>query len=174
MEIMARVPSAALEITAPFAVWRRGCQVRMANEADIPVLAELEQACFSQPRSANALKDEMAASVNTFWVAEQNNAVVGYISMQIVPDEAFVLNIAVSPEHRRKGIANALLSYAETRCFLVGCNKIHLEVRESNQAALSLYRSRLYLEVGRRPGFYAQPKEDAVLLTLGCSDYDNA
>jgi ribosomal-protein-alanine N-acetyltransferase len=67
---------------------------------------------------------------------------------------------------RRKGVGNALLAQTELLAVETVCNAIRLEVRPTNHAALALYRLRGYTEDGRRPRFYANPVEDALLMTL--------
>ena len=91
---------------------------------------------------------------------------VGYLGMHHILDEGFITNIVVHPAYRRQGIAHALL--AETRRYgkKHDMNRICLEVRASNTAARELYESFGFEEDGIRPGFYASPKEDAVLYSL--------
>jgi len=82
-----------------------------------------------------------------------------------VLDEGYIANIAVFPEHRRKGVAGQLLqvfmNFAEANrlAFLT------LEVRASNQAAIALYANRGFEEVGRRKNYYEHPREDAIIMT---------
>lgn len=78
---------------------------------------------------------------------------------QTAPDEAEILNIAVDPAHRRRGLARKLLASAfrSPRTFF-------LEVRQSNTSAQALYRSFGFTRCGRRPGYYRHPDEDAILM----------
>lgn len=101
-----------------------------------------------------------------FLVAEEKGEVLGYIGMHVVFGEGYMDNLAVFPHARRKGVGKKLV---ET---LIAWLKQHdglfltLEVRLSNQAAISLYQSLGFEEAGRRPRFYQEPVEDALLMTL--------
>ena len=129
-------------------------------------VASLEVCCFSKPWSREALKEELGNPQAVFLVAEENGEVLGYVGMHVVFGEGYMDNLAVFPHARRKGVARELI---ET---LIAWLKQHdglfltLEVRLSNQAAISLYQSLGFEEAGRRPRFYQEPVEDALLMTL--------
>lgn len=129
-------------------------------------VASLEVCCFSKPWSREALKEELGNPQAVFLVAEENGEVLGYIGMHVVFGEGYMDNLAVFPHARRKGVGKKLV---ET---LIAWLKQHdglfltLEVRLSNQAAISLYQSLGFEEAGRRPRFYQEPVEDALLMTL--------
>ena len=131
-------------------------------------LADLESMTFSTPWSYDALAEELQNPLAVFYVAEDVEAesAVGYLGMHHILDEGFITNIVVHPAYRRQGSAHALL--AETRRYgkKHDMNRICLEVRASNTAARELYESFGFEEDGIRPGFYASPKEDAVLYSL--------
>ena len=143
-------------------------QVRIVpmNADHLDELVELERICFSTPWSRNMLAEELDNACSAFLVAvDANDKVVGYAGLQVVLDEGYIANVAVFPECRRQGIAGKLLQvfmdFAEANrlAFLT------LEVRASNQAAIALYESRGFLEVGRRKNYYEHPKEDAIIMT---------
>lgn len=129
-------------------------------------VTNLEVCCFSKPWSREALKEELGNPQAVFLVAEEKGEVLGYIGMHVVFGEGYMDNLAVFPHARRKGVARELV---ET---LIAWLKQHdglfltLEVRLSNQAAISLYQSLGFEEAGRRPRFYQEPVEDALLMTL--------
>jgi ribosomal-protein-alanine N-acetyltransferase len=77
-----------------------------------------------------------------------------------MPDEHELLNLAVAPEHRRKGIARTLLDYAKRQ----GPGLWFLEVRESNTAARTFYKSHGFIDFGKRKGYYQEPYEDAIVM----------
>ncbi|MGN0550938.1 MAG: ribosomal protein S18-alanine N-acetyltransferase [Acutalibacteraceae bacterium] len=129
-------------------------------------LAEIERLCFSKPWSENALLQELSNNAAHFLTAENNGQAVGYIGLHIVCDEAYIANLAVHPDFRRKGIARQLLQTAEGLSLGMGCRFISLEVRKSNNAAISLYKSEGFKTAGYRKNFYSDPKEDAAILTL--------
>lgn len=90
--------------------------------------------------------------------------VVGYAGMWIVLDEAHVTNVAVAPEHRGRDIGDRLLSELERRARLRGCLRMTLEVRPSNAVAIALYRKHGFVARGRRPGYYSDTHEDAIIM----------
>jgi ribosomal-protein-alanine N-acetyltransferase len=89
---------------------------------------------------------------------------VGQIGLKLIGDEVHVMTLAVRPEHRRRGHARALVRAALDLAAAKGAATVHLEVRPSNEAALSLYLSLGFVQTGRRPRYYGD--EDALLLTL--------
>jgi len=136
------------------------------EDAHLPALAEIERQCFSLPASEARLREKFELAHCHMLSALVDNNVVGFIGVDEISGEAFVDDLAVLPEYRRQGIASALLARAETGAILRGCEKIHLECREGNAAALRLYEMRGYQRVGRRKNFYESPKEDAILMTM--------
>lgn len=95
------------------------------------------------------------------YVVEVAGEVAGFaVSRSTAPDEAELLNVAVSPEYRRRGLARLLIE----RAALAGNRTLFLEVRESNEAGRALYRALGFTECGRRPDYYSQPVEAAVLM----------
>lgn len=90
--------------------------------------------------------------------------VVGYAGMWIVLDEAHVTNIAVAPEMRGRDIGDALLSELERRARARECRRMTLEVRPSNAVAISLYTKHGFVPRGRRPGYYSDTHEDAIVM----------
>jgi ribosomal-protein-alanine N-acetyltransferase len=97
-------------------------------------------------------------------VAVLDDEVVGYVGAQIVPDEADMMNVAVSSTHRRKGVARGLILELLDQLKEQGVRSLSLEVRASNSAAITLYDGLGFHQVGRRPGYYKMPKEDALIL----------
>ncbi|MCL2300560.1 MAG: ribosomal protein S18-alanine N-acetyltransferase [Firmicutes bacterium] len=137
-----------------------------AEAAHLPALAALERLAFSPPASEAKLREKLELDHNHMYSAILNHEVAGFLGVDEIAGEAFADDLAVFPQHRRKGVASALLARAETCAILRGCEKIHLECRESNAPALALYESRNYKRVGRRKNFYESPREDAILMTL--------
>ena len=136
----------------------------LMNKEHIPQIAALEVLCFSAPWSENAIKTELENPLSLWCVAVENDRVAGYIGSQSVMDEADMMNLAVLPEYRRMGIARTLvetlidhLKQQKVRC-------LALEVRASNSPAIALYEGMGFSQVGRRPGYYQKPKEDALIL----------
>ena len=136
------------------------------NADHLDEVAELERICFSTPWSRNMLAEELDNLLSAFLVAlDDSGKVVGYAGVQVILDEGYITNVAVRPECRRQGIAGKLL-----QVFLDFAKANHLafltlEVRPSNTPAVALYEKNGFKEVGRRPNYYDDPKEDALLLT---------
>lgn len=127
-------------------------------------VAQLEKTCFADPWSENAVRSELDNPLSVWIVATDENRVTGYVGSQAVLGEADMMNIAVAPDYRRKGIAEGLISAltAELKQQEVHC--LTLEVRVSNVPAISLYSKLGFCQVGRRPNYYSKPKEDALIL----------
>lgn len=99
------------------------------------------------------------------WVIEDGNGkVAGFLVVQAVVAEAEILNLCVAPGNRRTGLAEALLHAAIAELRRTRVDRLFLEVRESNRAALSFYEKHKFRETGRRPGYYRDPDEAAVLM----------
>ena len=134
------------------------------NETHVAPIAQLEKICFSDPWSKRSIAYELTNPLSAWFVAVEDGVVLGYVGSQAVLDEADMMNIAVSPEARRRGIAQGLvetlvaaLKEKEVRC-------LTLEVRASNDPAITLYHKLGFTQVGRRPNYYRNPKEDALIL----------
>lgn len=136
------------------------------QEAHLEALAELEALCFSQPWSFSALRDELTNPNACFLVAAENGSVLGYAGMHFVVPEFYMDNLAVFPAHRRRGVAQKLILALSDFALSHHGTTLSLEVRPSNTAALALYSRLGFTQVGRRPGFYSRPVEDALLLQL--------
>ena len=135
------------------------------NEKHIPELAQLEKICFSQPWSENSLSEELDNRTAHFLVAESDEKIAGYIGIFVVCESCYVSNVAVFPEYRRQGVAKQLIERACVVAEENGAESISLEVRPSNAAAVSLYGSVGFEEVGLRKNFYRAPVEDALIMT---------
>lgn len=127
-------------------------------------IADLEKICFSVPWSEKQLVDS-AKNGTTFFIAEINGNIAGYIGIDTVIDEGYITNIAVSPEFRRKGVASHLLAQTEKFAKSKGLSFITLEVRVSNTVAINLYEKHGFELAGKRKNFYITPTEDALILT---------
>lgn len=134
------------------------------NEVHVTQVAELEKCCFPDPWSEKSIASELSNQLALWLVAEDNGVVTGYIGSQTVPDESDMMNVAVHPDCRRLGIAEALVN---TLCDALkerGSVSLTLEVRASNEPAKALYEKLGFEQVGRRPNYYRNPKEDALIL----------
>lgn len=125
----------------------------------------IETECFSRPWSKQSLLSEISNDTSLFFVATENDEVIGYIGMSIVIDEGYIFNVAVKGTHRQKGVASALINEFMTFGKKNNFSFITLEVRESNIPAISLYTKFGFIKVGERKNYYSDPKENAILMT---------
>ena len=131
----------------------------------------IEQQCFSLPWTRDQLMAQLSEHMHIFLAAEdESGRAVGYVGLMYVLDEGYISNVAVSPDRRREGIADMLLTELYARAKAKKLSFLTLEVRESNIPAQCLYKKHGYTEVGRRKGYYSRPKEDAVLMTCFLSE----
>ena len=137
-----------------------------ACEALLPQIQRIEQQSFSVPWTEAMLRMQLSPDSHVFLTAEADGEVVGYVGMLFVLDEGYISNVAVRPDHRRHGVAEALLQALEARARALELRFLTLEVRESNAPAVALYEKRGYRMAGRRKNYYAKPTEDALLMTL--------
>ena len=134
--------------------------VRM-NENHVAAVAELERLNFSTPWDENSVRSELTNKLALWLVALDGEQVVGYVGSQTVLQEADMMNIAVADSHRRQGIARKLV---EELIRQLDAYQLTLEVRQSNAAAISLYKSLGFSQVGLRKNYYQKPKENALIL----------
>jgi ribosomal-protein-alanine N-acetyltransferase len=138
--------------------------VPMAQE-HLDALAELDALCFSDPWTREGLKAELSSDTARFAVAVLGGRAVGCAGMHCVCGECYIDKVAVHPDFRRQGIAQALVQYLIDCAMEQNGEFITLEVRQSNAPAIALYKKLGFEPVGVRPGFYSEPKEDALLMT---------
>lgn len=136
--------------------------IRPMIAADVPSVAALEKLCFSDPWSVSSIASELDNPLSLWLVWEEDGTAAAYLGVQRVPPQADVMNVAVSPALRRRGIARALFAELERR--LPEIDELFLEVRASNSGAIALYRTLGFEQVGRRPNYYLDPREDALIL----------
>ncbi len=134
------------------------------NRQDIQQLVQMEKLCFSAPWSISAFEYELHNPLSLWLVCVEAEQVLGYIGSQTVLPEADIMNVAVLPEYRKQGIAKSLILKLLDCLQEKGVCQISLEVRASNYPAISLYEKLGFCQVGRRPGYYRLPKEDALIL----------
>ena len=105
----------------------------------VPALEELEKLCFSTPWTEEMLKSQLPDDKHQFIVAVENDTLLGYVGMMHILDEGYISNVAVNPDFRRMGIADALIDELVERGRALELAFITLEVRESNEPARRLY-----------------------------------
>ena len=120
--------------------------------------------CFSDPWSVNSITSELHNPLSLWVVATEDGRLVGYVGSQSVMGWADMMNLAVDPAYRRMGIAEGLVNALIRKLKDNQVTCLTLEVRTSNMPAINLYTKLGFVEVGRRPGYYHNPKEDALIL----------
>ncbi len=134
------------------------------NEGHVAQVAALEKLCFSDPWSETSVASELDNPLSLWLIAEEEGTVLGYVGSQTVLDETDMMNIAVQPECRRRGIAAALIVELVNQLRERGSHILRLEVRESNVPAIALYESMGFTQLGLRKNYYRNPKENALIL----------
>ena len=134
------------------------------TDAHVDAVADLEAICFADPWSVNSVASELTNPLSCWLVALEADTVVGYIGSQTVMGETDMMNVAVHPDHRRKGIAESLIHALVQKLKECESHCLTLEVRASNAPAIALYEKLGFTEAGRRRNYYRNPKEDALIL----------
>ncbi len=132
---------------------------------DLDEVRQLEEQCFSLPWSRESFRMEIEQNkCARYYVAKVNNHVVGYDGMWLVLNEAHITNIAVHINYRRQGIGRKIMKVLILEAFRLGMERMTLEVRVSNNAAISLYKSLGFEEGGIRKKYYSDNNEDALIM----------
>jgi ribosomal-protein-alanine N-acetyltransferase len=147
-------------------------RIRRAVHGDLAAMLRIERASFSDPWSAETLATALSLERMLVLVAGESGVapgdgaarLVGYVVALVVAPDAEIADLAVAPDARRRGVGRALLGRVVDELTSMEVRTVHLEVRESNLAARTLYASTGFRAVGRRRGYYRQPFEDALLL----------
>lgn len=140
--------------------------IREMQEQDVDEVTKLEASSFSQPWLRHDFEEILTNPDRIYLVAVEGDILLGGCMMTEIAGEGDISNVAVSLEHRRKGIAKALL----TEMLLIGAKReikdFTLEVREHNEPARRLYEGLGFVSEGIRPNFYDKPKDNAVIMWL--------
>ena len=144
-------------------------KIRDATRRDLPGILEIERLAFDSPWSLDSFVRELSLPFSRLIVASNNangdQPLVGFLCRWLVADECHILNLAVHPRMRRKGIADQLMSNALAEAKTRKAQVVSLEVRRSNLAARSLYRKLDFAERRLRRNYYG-PGEDAIVMEL--------
>jgi ribosomal-protein-alanine N-acetyltransferase len=134
---------------------------------DLEQVVAIDQISFSLPWPERSFKFELTDNpASRCWVAESDGRIAAMLVAWFIVDEIHIATIATHPDFRKQGIAESLLSLALQSAKDEGAVTSFLEVRESNDAALDLYRKFGFVEDGRRSGYYKDNDEDAILMSL--------
>ena len=143
------------------------------TEADIDAVGALEEQCFADPWTRSTFRHELLSNELAFyWVVRPGGhdaalpAVVAYGGYWLMGDEAHIVNVAVHPDFRRRGLGTLVVTGLVDAACRAGAQLITLEVRMSNCDAQHLYARLGFVEVGERRRYYNDNGEDALLMTL--------
>ncbi len=136
----------------------------LMNASHIQAVAELEALCFADPWSLNSVASELNNPLSLWVVAMDGDRLAGYVGSQSVMGWADMMNLAVAPQYRRCGVGEELVSQLIGHLQENQVTCLTLEVRVSNDPAVRLYQKLGFAQVGRRPNYYHNPREDALIL----------
>lgn len=137
--------------------------VEKMNESHVASVAALEKLCFADPWSEKSIASELNNPLALWLVAVEGETVCGYIGSQSVMGQSDMMNVAVHPDHRRKGLGEMLV-VALCDALSKENESLTLEVRVSNHPAVALYKKLGFIQVGLRRNYYRNPREDALIL----------
>jgi ribosomal-protein-alanine N-acetyltransferase len=141
-------------------------RIRSAVPADAAALVAIERRAFSDPWSEASFREALASSWSFGLVVETGRGLAGYLIARELAGSGEVLNLAVAPEFRRRGIGGAVLEAGVAALRRRRVDEVLLEVRESNISAQALYVGHGFRPVGQRAAYYRNPREDALVLRL--------
>ena len=139
-------------------------EIRAMREADLDRVMEIETAVYPYPWTRGIMRDCLRVNYDCF-VATQDEQIIAHAVLSVAAGESHILNLAVDKNHQGQGIGRHLLMHLMDRARLQQADMLLLEVRPSNRAAIELYESAGFNEIGCRKAYYpaANGKEDALL-----------
>lgn len=143
--------------------------IRKMTKDDLDCVVNIEKECFSTPWSKQSLEETLQYESNQFLVAQVNEMIVGYMGLISVGVEADVTNIAVLPNMRNQGIASVLLKTMLKQVKAFGVEVVFLEVRQSNECAIHIYKKYGFVPITTRKQYYQNPVEDAIVMSADLS-----
>ncbi len=136
------------------------CKMQPSHIGGVKLLLD---SCFGESTwSAESIRSQLDKTDSYCAVAVDEDVVVGYIAFEVITDEGSIVELAVDPKHRRKGVGKKLVELMLTSCS--GVKTVCLEVRVSNTAARALYQALGFQPISVRKNYYDYPREDAVIM----------
>lgn len=139
-------------------------KIERMTSAHVGQIAALEGLCFPDPWSEKSVASELENDLSLWLVATEGDRVIGYVGSQTVLGQTDMMNVAVHPDYRRRGIAEGLILALVAELKARDSHSLTLEVRFSNTPAQALYEKLGFTQVGLRKNYYRNPKEDACIL----------
>jgi ribosomal-protein-alanine N-acetyltransferase len=145
-----------------------GATIVAMSDAHVPQIVCLERLVFTDPWSASSFREEVARGSRGGYsrVLVESGAVRAYSVAWFVADEGHLANLATDPDHRRRGLARAVLRDFLAEARRRGIANVWLEVRTGNAVAVRLYQAHGFRAVGIRKGYYQKEREDALVMVL--------
>jgi tRNA threonylcarbamoyl adenosine modification protein YeaZ/ribosomal-protein-alanine acetyltransferase len=140
--------------------------MRPMKPEDLEIVSEMENASYTDPWSKAGFEDGLKDNNYLSVVMEDTTGVVGYAVAVLSGEEADLVKITIDEKERAKGYGRKLLELIMAELHNRGARNVTLEVRASNEPAIALYEHAGFVSEGVRPGFYSNPKEDAVIYWL--------
>jgi len=145
--------------------------IDLMQKSDLPEILAIEKVSFTSPWTAGMFAEELANNLAQCLVIRINyegkNVLGAYVIFRLIADEAHLHNLAVKKEFQRQGLAQSLITTMKDIAMQAGICARTLEVRESNKEAISLYHKCGFVVKGRRPLYYTDTHEDALIMWAG-------
>ena len=140
-------------------------EIMKMNADHVASVAAIEKECFGRAAwSEKSVSGELTNALALWLVAVEDGIVAGYVGSQTVCNETDMMNVAVTADFRRRGIGEQLVTALVAELKAIESHCLTLEVRASNTPAQAMYEKLGFVEIGRRPRYYQNPKEDALIL----------
>lgn len=137
---------------------------------DLEQVVEIEKASMPSPWSMELFEEELKRERARYFVGEMDGQVTGYMGYWEAPEEAHIINLAIAPRFRQKGLGFQMMEYCLRFAYNKGARLATLEVRESNEAALKLYEKMNFRVVAIRKKYYSDNQENAVVMIRELTD----
>ena len=138
--------------------------IKKMESCHVSQVAALEKCSFRDPWSEKSIAGELENKLALWLVAVEGDTVLGYVGSQTVMGETDMMNVAVHPDFRRRGVAEALILALVEELKAMDSHCLTLEVRASNAPAIALYEKMGFSQIGLRKNYYRNPREDALIL----------
>ncbi len=137
--------------------------LRPLKPSDLDRVMEMERLCFSLPWSREEMQSELDNPVARYYALEEDGVLVAYAGVWLAVFEGHITNVAVHPDHRKKGYGLRICEHLMRQALDLGAQYFLLEVRQGNLAAQQLYRKLGFKRAGIQEGYYTDTGEDAYI-----------